>query len=281
MIDLHAHSTVSDGSLSPEALAELAGTLGLTAVALTDHDTMEGTARFKDACAKVGVRGIAGVEISADFSPGTMHVLGYFPALPRVGFKHHLKQIREGRTERNLKILETLARLGKPVDQQLSADLPEGEVMGRPHIAQAMVDCGYVPDCRTAFDRFLGKGKPAYHDRYRLAPDVAVASIREAGGAAVLAHPFTLNLSPTALRRLLDTLQAAGLVGIEVFYPEHPDPLRQLYMTLAHERGLAVTGGSDYHGSLNPAIQLGRGFGNVRVDDNVLAELECCSGLVF
>ncbi len=281
MIDLHAHSTVSDGTLSPEALAELAGSLGLTALALTDHDTMEGTSRFKAACTKVGVRGIAGVEISADFSPGTMHVLGYFPAMPGAGFTQHLKQIREGRTERNQRILETLAGLGKPVDQQLAGALPEGAVMGRPHIAQAMVDCGYVPDCRTAFDRFLGKGKPAYHDRFRLAPDVAVASIREAGGAAVLAHPFTLDLSTTALRRLLDALKEAGLVGIEVFYPEHPDPLRQLYTTLAHERGLILTGGSDYHGTLNPAIHLGRGFGNVRVDDSVLAELERCSGLIF
>lgn len=281
MIDLHTHSDVSDGSLSPEALATLAAECGLTAVALTDHDTMEGTGRFKDACRQRGVRGIAGVEISTAFSPGTMHILGYFPDLPGVGFAGQLVRICEGRGERNTRILETLKRLGMPLEREAFEALAGSGVAGRPHIAQAMVDRGYVADCRTAFDRFLGKGKPAYHDRFRLNPKEAVASIVAAGGAAVLAHPCTLKQTVSALRSTLDGLGEAGLAGIEVLYPEHSTELRQLYSTLAKERKLVITGGSDFHGSLNPAIQLGRGFNNVQVQDHVLAELEARSGLHF
>jgi predicted metal-dependent phosphoesterase TrpH len=168
-----------------------------------------------------------------------------------------------------------------PVDAgELAAVAGEG-VAGRPHIAQALVARGYVQDFREAFDQWLGKGRPAYHDRYRLGPVEAVEAIVSAGGAAVLAHPFTLKLSTGALRAMLDSLVEAGLAGIEVFYPEHPLPLRQLYTTLAKERDLALTGGSDFHGAMNPAIRIGRGFGNVRVEDQVLVELGRRAGLVF
>jgi len=281
MIDLHTHSDLSDGSLPPEALAALAAESGLTAVALTDHDTMAGAVRFGDACGRLGLRGIAGVEISTAFGPGTMHVLGYFPCAPAAGFMRELARIREGRRERNARILETLAALGMPVDAGELAVLAGDGVAGRPHIAQALVSRGYVEDLRAAFDRFLGKGKPAYHDRYRLEPVAAVAAIVAAGGAAVLAHPFTLKLTTGALRATLDALAEAGLAGIEVFYPEHPLPLRQLYTTLAKERNLVLTGGSDFHGVLNPAIKIGRGFGNIRVQDRVLTDLEHRTGLVF
>lgn len=281
MIDLHTHSDLSDGSLSPETLAALAAESELTAVALTDHDTMEGTARFSTACGRLGLRGIAGVEISTDFGPGTMHVLGYFPGLPEAGFMADLARIREGRQARNARILETLTGLGMPVDAGELAALAGEGVAGRPHIAQALVARGYVQDFRAAFDQWLGKGKPAYHDRYRLAPAEAVTAIVAAGGAAVLAHPFTLRLTNSALRATLDVLVEAGLAGIEVFYPEHPLPLRQLYTTLAKERGLVLTGGSDFHGAMNPAIRIGRGFGNVRVQDRVLRDLETRTGLGF
>ncbi len=281
MIDLHTHSDLSDGSLSPEALAALAAESGLTAVALTDHDTMEGTARFIAACGGLGLCGVAGVEISADFGPGTMHVLGYFSGIPDAGFVADLARIREGRRDRNTRILETLAGLGMPVDAGELAAVAGDGVAGRPHIAQALVARGYVQDFREAFDQWLGKGKPAYHDRYRLGPVAAVSAIVSAGGAAVLAHPFTLKLANGALRAMLDSLVEAGLAGIEVFYPEHPLPLRQLYSTLAKERDLVLTGGSDFHGTMNPAIRIGRGFGNVRVEDQVLVELGLRAGLVF
>lgn len=281
MIDLHTHSDFSDGSLSPEALAALAAESGLTAVALTDHDTMAGAARFCAACRRLQLCGIAGVEISADFSPGTMHILGYFPDMPGTGVTEALVRIREGRRDRNTRILETLAGLNMALDAGELATLAGDGVAGRPHIAQAMVSHGYVRDFREAFDRWLGKGKPAYHDRYRLGPVAAVETIVAAGGAAVLAHPFTLKLPPRALRAMLDDLAAAGLAGIEVFYPEHSQPLRQLYTTLAKERDLVLTGGSDFHGDLNPAIRIGRGFGNVHVQDRVLADLESRTGLTF
>ncbi len=281
MIDLHMHSNMSDGSLSPAALADLVKACGLTVAALTDHDTTLGTARFTACCAQHGIRGIAGVEISADFSPGTMHILGYFPVVPDGDFERQLGCIREGRLGRNRRILATLETLGMPVSATQVEDLAGEGVVGRPHIAQAMVALGYVPDARAAFDRYLGKGRAAYHDRFRLSPSAAVRAVRGAGGAAVLAHPFTLHLDTKALRAMLDTLCREGLSGLEVIYPEHPAPLRQLYTTLALERGLAVTGGSDFHGALNPDIRPGRGFGNIRVPEKALSDLEARSGCRF
>ncbi len=274
MIDMHMHSDASDGSLAPEALAVLAEQCGLSAAALTDHDTTAGTRRFVDACTALQIRGIAGVEISADFAPGTMHILGYFLETADSVFEADLERIRAGRNVRNRQMLAVLNDMGMPLDLDEVAALAGGTVTGRPHIAEAMVGRGYVPDRATAFSRYLGKGKPAYCDRYRMGPAEAVAAIVAAGGVAVLAHPCTLQEKPAGLRSILGMLADAGLAGIEVIYPEHAESLRQLYRGLAREYHLVVTGGSDFHGALNPAIRLGLGFGNVRVPDSVLEALE-------
>ena len=273
MIDLHTHSTFSDGSLTPEELAALADEVGLSAIALTDHDTVDGTPQFVAACEAQGITGVAGVEISADFTAGTMHLLGYFLDPGHAGLRDALIQIRDGRLVRNRRILETLSGLGMAVPWEEVDSLAGSDVIGRPHIAQAMVKRGYVPSCDIAFRDWLGKDKPAYADRYRLAPRDGIARIREAGGVAVLAHPFTLGLRPKRLRETLSELVGWGLSGIEVFYPEHGSDRRQLYQRLAREFGLVTTGGSDFHGAMNPAIQLGRGFGNVKVADSVLVDL--------
>ncbi len=281
MIDLHLHSNLSDGSLSPEALSALVAECGLSAAALTDHDTVAGTERFATACSLHGIRGVIGVEISVDFTPGTMHMLGYFPTCPGEAFEFQLGRIRAGRADRNRRILDTLSGLGMPLDSSRLAAISGEGVMGRPHIAQAMVESGYVPDARTAFDLYLGKGCCAYHDRFRLSPSMAVRSICDAGGVAVLAHPATLGLPPGQLREVLELLCREGLAGLEVLYPEYAEPQRQLYSTLARERGLVITGGSDFHGALNPDIRPGRGFGNIRIPDRVLEELERLSGRCF
>lgn len=273
MIDLHTHSTFSDGSLTPEELAAAAKEAGLSAIALTDHDTVDGTSRLIAACAREGITGIAGVEISADTSPGTMHLLGFFVDPEHAGLKDALIEVCGGRLVRNRRIVEALGALDMETPWEEVAAQAGGDVIGRPHIAQAMVNRGYVPSCTAAFQEWLGKGKPAYVDRFRLSPRDGIARIREAGGVAVLAHPFTLDLRLKTLRELVAQLVGWGLSGIEVFYPEHGDARRQQYQGLAHEFGLVMTGGSDFHGAMNPAIQLGRGFGNVRVDDSVLVEL--------
>lgn len=274
MIDLHMHSTFSDGTLPPEALAELAGGFGLSAIALTDHDSMGGLDRFLTACTEQGVRGIPGVEISAQVDKGTMHILGYFVDHEDAGLEEVLQRIRGGREERNREMLAKLNGMGCALHwDEVSVHAGE-EVVGRPHFAMAMQARGHVADKMEAFDRYLAKGKPAYAERYRLSPADGIAVIRQAGGVAVLAHPLTLKLTDKALRRRLGELREMGLQGLEVYYSEHTPAMEQRYGAMARELGLALTGGSDFHGDANPKIRMGIGFGRLRVPDELLAGLE-------
>jgi predicted metal-dependent phosphoesterase TrpH len=275
MIDLHTHSTFSDGCLTPAALAELARQEGLQAVALTDHDTTDGVGFFLKACESVGVRGVAGVEVSAECATGTLHILGYFVRTDEGGLQEMLAKIRGGRAERNVVILEKLNRLGLVLTwDEVKAHAAE-EVVGRPHFAQAMVARGYVRSREDAFERFLGKGQPAYADRYRFTAGHCIQAIRGAGGVPVLAHPGTLKCSRTELRRLLTEWCAAGLGGVEVYYSEHTPTQVRKYLSLARDFGLVATGGSDFHGpGVVPGLRLGRGFGALRVPKDVVDRLE-------
>jgi 3',5'-nucleoside bisphosphate phosphatase len=274
MIDLHTHSTFSDGSLTPEQLVEKAREVGLRAMALTDHDGTGGIGRFLAACARTGLCGIPGVEISADVKRGTLHMLGYFIDHEDQALEGVLRRIRAGREERNREILEKLNRLGFSLAWQEVAAYAGEDVVGRPHFAQAMVAKGYVESKDAAFDRFLAKGRPAYADRFRLSPADSIAAIVRAGGLAALSHPFTLGLGPQALREFVGELAGAGLAGIEVYYSEHTPQQTQEYRSLAESFGLTPTGGSDFHGDMNPAIALGSGFGSLRVPDEVVDQLK-------
>jgi 3',5'-nucleoside bisphosphate phosphatase len=280
MIDLHTHSTFSDGSLTPEALVEQADAMGLSALALTDHDCTDGHTRFLAACSGRGVRGIPGVEISAEVPKGTLHMLGFFLDGANGQLRATLDEIRDGRKLRNGRILDRLNGLGMNLSWEEVAAFAGEDTVGRPHFAQAMVAKGYVASKEEAFDRYLGKGQAAYVDRFRLSPEDSIAAIRAAGGVAVLAHPFTMGLGPKALREAAIKLKDAGLGGIEAYYSEHSASQHAQYMKLAKDIGLAVSGGSDFHGDLNPAIKLGVGFGNLRVPDELLAGLEKLAGPV-
>lgn len=274
MIDLHMHSQESDGSLSPTELAEACSRAGLCIAALTDHDTLGGSRTFLQACAAQGIRGIAAVELSAEYGPGTMHILGYVPDGAIAPLQSALEQIQASRAQRNAEILSALQDLGYPLAAEEVAAYAGDGITGRPHIAAAMQEKGYVKNRQDAFERFLRKGCPAYRDRFRFSPQACVDIIRAHGGVAVLAHPFTLSLSERACSALVEELVSYGLGGIEVFYPEHSEDRRRIYHRIAHTFDLVASGGSDFHGALNPSIMLGRGFGNVYVDDSVWAALE-------
>jgi len=274
MIDLHMHSTFSDGSLTPEELLVEAAQTGLSAIALTDHDTTGGLKRFFAAAKGGSVRAIAGVEISADFKPGTMHMLGYFISAENGAFEERLRWIREGREIRNAEILAKLQALAFELTWDEVKAYAGEDVVGRPHFAQALLARGYVANKDEAFDKLLGKGKPAYADRRRLTPEDAVQLVVSAGGVAVLAHPFTLDLSADATRKLLSGLKDAGLAGIEVYYSEHNPDMVRLYESMARDLDLVATGGSDFHGALAPAIRMGKGFGGLSVPDEVVPALE-------
>jgi hypothetical protein len=274
MIDLHVHSIFSDGSLSPEEIIQEADRIGLTAVALTDHDSTAGVPRFLKAAAATQVEPIAGVEISAEFRPGTMHILGYCIAPEDADLSVHLKWIREGREARNHEILSKLIALNCHLSWEEVASYAGDDVVGRPHFAQALVKHGYAADKNDAFKRFLGRGRPAYADRRRLSPENSIQLIHDAGGLAVLAHPFTLGLNRVELRRQVRKMVDCGLDGIEVYYSEHSVERQQEYLKLVKDYGLVATGGTDYHGDVSPDISLGKGFGNLRVPDDVLSSLK-------
>ena len=267
MIDLHLHSTFSDGSLTPEQLVEKGREVSLTAMALTDHDCTSGVPRFLAACERVGLHGISGVEISADIQKGTLHMLGYYVDGGNEGLKSMLCQLRAGREERNREILKKLNELGLALSWEEVVAYAAEDVVGRPHFARAMLAKGYVASRKDAFARFLGKGRPAYVDRFRLSAADSIRAIAGAGGLAVLSHPLTLGLSRQALRDFVRELVGMGLDGIEVYYSEHSPEQTQEYRQLVEQFKLVATGGSDFHGDLNPSVGIGYGFGSLRVPD--------------
>ncbi|HOE00094.1 MAG TPA: PHP domain-containing protein [Kiritimatiellia bacterium] len=278
MIDLHCHSTFSDGSLTPEQLADEAVKIGLKALALTDHDTVAGLPRFLAAAEGRSFRAVPGVEISVDCAFGVMHMLGYWMDTAHPELVRQMEWIRNGRHMRNTTMLEKLNALGFAMTWDEVQAVAGEDVVGRPHFAQVMLAKGYAKDKNEVFDKWLGDGKPGYADRPRLTAEAAVALIRQAGGVAVLAHPFTLRISRDDMLALWRQLAAAGLAGVECYYSEHSADLTKDYLAMAREVDLVPTGGSDFHGEVSPGIRLGVGFGGLNVPDECLAQLEARRG---
>jgi predicted metal-dependent phosphoesterase TrpH len=273
MIDLHTHSTASDGKLTPAELMRHAKAMGVEVIALTDHDTLSGLEEAWEEAEKVGIELIPGVEISAENNPGTLHMLGYYVDPLDAELVETLSWLRGGRDDRNHMILVKLAELGCPLEWDEVAALAGGESMGRPHIATAMLNRGYVSSFNDAFDRYLGKGGAAYTDRDKMTPEIAVERIRSAGGRPVLAHPQTLSLSDDELSDLLGRLASMGLAGVEVYYYSHSEEETALYLSLAHKYGLIATGGSDFHGPGMIETRLGVGRGNMNIPRSVADDL--------
>lgn len=278
MIDLHFHSTFSDGSLTPTELVKRADSLGLVGLSLTDHDCTYGVPEFMEALKGTDIIGISGVELSIEVPKGTFHLLGYMFDIEDSQFQEVLAGIRGGREARNVHILTKINELGMHMTWEEVEELAGEGVVGRPHFAQVMINKGYVSNKQKAFDKYLAKGKPAYFDRIRLSPLDGIKAIRDAGGVAVLAHPMTLALSGDRLFKYISDLKDNGLQGIEVYYPEHSDNLINIYKDIAKRLDLLATGGSDFHGDLNPNIELGHGFGNLSVPDSALKELQANGG---
>ena len=274
MIDLHMHSIFSDGTLTPEELVEAAVELELKAISLTDHDTVSGVGRMIAAAENTSVQVIPGVEIGADFGPGTMHILGYFVDFESRMLHDHLDWIRNGRETRNEEIFRKLHMLGMPLTWEEIKEHAGDEMIGRPHFALAMIKKGYVYNLREAFDKFLAKKRPAYAERKRLSPEASIELIRSAGGVAVLAHPYSLELGKRETKKVVRWLAEAGLGGIEVYYTNNDRVAIKQFGKLAREYDLVATGGSDFHGTTTPDVSLGTGTGNLKVPDEVVEQLE-------
>jgi 3',5'-nucleoside bisphosphate phosphatase len=274
LVDLHTHSTASDGSLSPRELVAYAKKRGAAALALTDHDTIEGLTEAVRAGIEYCLEVIPGLEISADFKGGTMHILGYYldPSDPMLN--QELRRLQEARGERNPKIVEKLKALGIPISFDQLRSLAKGQI-GRPHIAQLLLQIGAVTSLDQAFQKYLAKGALAYVDKFRLSPPEAIAIILKAGGIPVLAHPFTLNCpSLKDLYLLVKELKENGLSGIEVLYPRHSDEQTRDYFSLVKELKLVYTGGSDFHGNNKDNVDLLTGQGDLQVPYEAVEQLK-------
>lgn len=271
--DLHTHTTASDGTNRPAVNVELAKRAGLSAVAITDHDTVAGIAEAVEAGRKHGIDVVPGVEISTVADSQEIHILGYGINIDDSVLRKRLQQLRDTRNRRNELIMERLADLKLPLTMDevvgyLAEPLGPDETVGRPHIAQAMVRKGYVGTIKEAFDRYLAQGGPAYASVPRVHPDEAIQWIIEAGGAPVLAHPGIYKNDELAAR-----IAASGVVGIEAYHSDHTAEDEARYEAWASQHGLIVTGGSDYHGERNGVVFHGE-LGSRTVAADVVAQLE-------
>lgn len=243
--DLHLHSTESDGRLSPKELVRLANDLGLDVISITDHDCVDGIAPALEAAQEFPrLRVIPGVEVSTDVPRGEVHVLGYFINYRDPEFLAVLERLRDSRKVRAQKMVDKLAGLGIHIDWERVQQIAGSGSVGRPHVAQAVLERGYVLSAREAFAKYIGRNGPAYVEREKLTPEQVVELIVKAGGLPVLGHPGDLD----GVEGLVARLQKVGLAGLEVHYDGYSDKMIRSLASLASKYGLVATGGSDYHG---------------------------------
>jgi len=274
MIDLHTHSTCSDGTEPPERIPELAAAAGCSAVALTDHDTLVGLADARRRAGEVGVDLVPGCELSCVFAGTSAHVLVYFVDDGDGPLQDELERLRQDRVVRNRRLIARLRELGIPITyDEVVAEASGEDSVGRPHVAAVLVRLGAADDIPDAFDRWLASGRPAHVPKARLSPAEAAQLASGSGGVAVLAHPLTLGLGPADLSSAVAELADAGFAGIEAFYGRYSPDQRAALTELAQRFDLVATGGSDFHGTVKQDLSVGTGQGDLRVPDDVIEQL--------
>ena len=278
-IDLHIHSTASDGTLTPQEIIFQAIKLGLKAIAITDHDTLAGSKQALDAGIPPTLEFLTGVEISAAPPPfyagsGSFHLLGYSIRLDDPALNHALTELQQARKNRNPAIIARLNDQGIGIAlDEVQREAGNGQ-LGRPHIGQALVRKGVVKSINEAFDRYLGTNGSAYVDKFRIECNHAIRLILDAGGIPVLAHPGLLNCkTDDQFNKLIAGLKEMGIQGVEVFYSEHTQEQTRLFTDLAQYHDLVMTGGTDFHGAIQPEIALGTGKGDLFVSYEVFEKL--------
>jgi predicted metal-dependent phosphoesterase TrpH len=272
-IDLHTHSTASDGTMEPGELVKYAKSRGLAAIALTDHDTVEGIKEAYEEGLRIGFEVVPGLEISVDFEP-EMHILGYFFGNSYLDIEDTLICLRKSREERNPEIIKKLNDMGFDINMEEVSKIAARGVVGRAHIAKVLVDKGYVGSVGEAFDKFLSSGRPAFVKRDKFTPEQGINEIIRAGGIPVLAHPIYLGRSYAELDSLFYELKIMGLKGIEAYYVDNTPQDTENMVKLAHKHGLLITGGSDFHGTFKSDIEIGVGYGNLDISYELLERLK-------
>lgn len=273
VIDLHSHSSFSDGSESPEEVVELAAAAGCRTVALTDHDGTDGIARAAERARALGIDLVPGCEVSCSYAPGTMHVLCYFVPPGPSPLQEELARLRNDRERRNERMATQLAAIGLPVTLEEAVAEAGGVGVGRPHFAAVLVRKGVVSSVQEAFDTYLAKGGPGYVDKARIEIATVVEIARASGAVTALAHPLSLGLGRDELGRELARMAGLGLTGLECYYGRYDPATRSELAQLAESLGLVATGGSDFHGSYKPGLSMGTGTGDLDVPDHVVDEL--------
>lgn len=273
MIDLHTHSTASDGALSPSGLLFLAKKTGLKALALTDHDTIAGIGEAKTAAALHSIAFIPGVEIEIEFDPGEFHMLGLGIDIGDAALLEALSMLAAARRERNEQIAGLFRSAGIAMDLEEIGAFAGTAHIGRPHLADSLMRGKVVRSRQEAFDRFLGKGKPFYLPKECLPFPAALELIKRAGGIAVVAHPYSLFVSKSKLVGFMDEWKEAGVDGIEAYHPAAKLGQCRILEHMARERGFLVTAGSDYHNAEKPECGLGRTAGGLPIADEYYSEL--------
>lgn len=272
-IDLHVHSNASDGTFSPSELVNEAKNAGLAAFALTDHDTVSGIAKAKEAAKEAGIELIPGVELSTHYKEKEVHVVGLFIDETNPRLLEHLERFRDNRKNRNQRMYQKLREEGFEISKELLQDMFPDAVLTRAHVARFLMEKGYIKSIPEAFEKYIGEGCRCYVPREKISPENAIRLIHSAGGKAILAHPALYHMSDQEMRELLDNCTACGLDGIEAVYSTYQPDDERYIRKLATEYGLKISGGSDFHGSNKPHIRLGRGTGRLYVPYELLKKL--------
>ena len=277
-IDLHIHSTASDGTLKPAEIIERAAALNLAAIAITDHDALNGSAESLCCKRPTGLHLLSGIEISAAppagyAIPGSMHILGYGIDPQHQALNEALAHLKKARDDRNPRIVSALRSLDIDISMAEVSAKVGGSMAGRPHIAQVLLDKGVVASMQEAFDLYLGKGKAAYRDKERISAESAIQLIVDAGGIAVLAHPGLVEVEGLERQRLITELCEMGMGGLEIYYPQHSPEEIAVFEALAKAHDLRVSGGTDFHGANTPGVEMGCARGDFHVPFSVYEDL--------
>ncbi len=272
-IDLHTHSLKSDGSMTPAEVVREAKKAGLAAIALSDHDTVDGLPEAIAEGEKIGVEVIPAIEFSVQSKTET-HILGYFIDYTNPKLIQMLKEVVDLRIERNYVTTQRLNELGFDITLEEVRALAPNNFVGRAHFARVLMDKGYTESVKEGFDKYMSVGKYAYCEKQRLTARDAVELISECGGISFLAHPHLTKLSDDELKEFLTELKGYGLCGIEGYYTDYTPEMQAKYHTLADEMGLMISGGTDFHAAMKPHISIGTGLGNMKIPYSVLEDMK-------
>ena len=273
LIDLHVHSTASDGTFSPSELVRYALSKGLSAFALTDHDSVAGLDEALEAANGTSLEVIKGIEFSTVWQSKDIHIVGLDIDPKHPDFKTHLEQFLSSRDTRNVRMIEKMQKDGIGISMEQIQERFGDTVLTRAHIARFLMEHGYVAQMSEAFDRYLSPGCPYYIEREKITPQMSVSLITSTGGIPVLAHPMLYHLSDAQLKELILALKPLGLMGIEAVYSTYSEEETTYVRNLAYETDLCLSGGSDFHGANKPGLDLGCGYGQLTVPYEFLDRL--------